>query len=387
MPLRIMHVVDTLALAGTEYGVMKTVNLLDPARFTPWICCLGGSIPETRRLVRPDVRIVELNRRGSGVDWALPWRLAKILRGDRIQVIHSHNWATYAYAVSSARIAGIPVVIHGEHGRDTAEDSVSMRRRFLRRLLVSATDHFTAVSRSIREHICRDWGVPENRVTFIPNGVDLGRFGVGYPSAEIRGRLGVGTGEPLIGAVGEFRPVKDYMTLIHAFERVRRRVPAARLIVVGYDPDGWFASRLSEEPLEDRRILDDVRFPGLRTDIPEIMSVLDVYVNCSLYEGMSNTILEAMASRKPVVATAVGGTPDIVEEGGTAWLVPPEDPEALADRILWLLEDPGEAQRMGARGRARVERLHGYAAMVESNASLYESVYANKVGLTGKPRR
>lgn len=386
-PLRVMHVLDTLALAGTEYGVMKTVNMLDPARFAPWICCLGRSIPETRRLIRPDVRVMELNRRDHGIDWRLPWRLASLMRRERIQVIHSHNWSTFAYAVSSARIAGVPVVIHGEHGRDTASDSVSVRRRLLERVLASGTDHFTAVSRSIRDHISRDWGIAEDRVTFIPNGVDLARFGIEYPSAEIRARLGVEEGERLIGSVGEFRPVKDHMNLIRAFARVHRRVPAARLLLVGYDPDGWFARRLREEPLEDRRFLDDVRFLGLRTDIPEIMSLLDVYVNCSLYEGMSNTVLEAMASRKPVVATAVGGTPDIVEEGSTAWLVPPRDPESLADRILRLLENPEEARRMGGRGRERVERFHGYAAMVESNASLYETIYARKVYDTRKAGR
>jgi sugar transferase (PEP-CTERM/EpsH1 system associated) len=379
-PLRVLHVLYSLGLGGTEYGVVKTVNMLDPARFAPWICCLGRSRPEVRRVIRADVQVVEMNRRAAGVDWSILWRLADLMRRERIQVVHSHNWSTFAYAVASARIAGVPVVIHGEHGRDTASGSVSARRRVLERVLASGTDHFTAVSQGICDHIRDDWRISAERITLIPNGVDLSRFGIDYPRTEILTRLGLKEGERLIGTVGEFRPVKDHMTLIRAFARVRLRIPEARLVLVGYDADDGFARRLREEPLGDPRIVDDIRFLGLRTDVPEILSLLDVYVNCSLYEGMSNSILEAMASRKPVVATSVGGTPDIVEDGRTAWLIPPSDPEALAARLVQLLEDPEGARRMGQRGRERVEQFHGYAAMGETNARLYETLHARKTG-------
>jgi sugar transferase (PEP-CTERM/EpsH1 system associated) len=381
-PLRILHVLSSLGLAGTEYGVVKTVNMLDPERFARWICCLGRSRPEVREAIQPEVQVVELNRRAPGIDWRITWRLSRLMRRERIQVVHSHNWSTFAYAVSSARMAGVPVVIHGEHGRDTASGSVSRRRRLLERLLAACTDHFTAVSQGICDHIRHDWGIAEDRVTLIPNGVDLTRFGIGYPRAQGLARLGLREGERLIGMVGEFRPIKDHMTLVRAFASVRRRIPGARLILVGYDAEDGFARRLRDEPLGDPRLLDDIRLVGLRTDVPEILSLLDVYVNCSLYEGMSNSILEAMASRKPVVATAVGGTPDIVEDGRTAWLVPPGDPEALADRLIQVLEDPEGAQQMGQRGRERVERFHSYAAMGETNARLYETLRARKAGDT-----
>jgi glycosyltransferase involved in cell wall biosynthesis len=119
--------------------------------------------------------------------------------------------------------------------------------------------------------------------------------------------------------------------------------------------------------------------------MPEILSAMDVYVNSSIYEGMSNSILEAMACSRPVVATAVGGTPDLVEHGVTGWLVPPREPEALADRIAEVLTDPDRAAEMGRRGRARVEQRHSFAAMIAANAALYEKLCRPRAGTGNRP--
>ncbi len=372
-----MHVVHRLGLGGAEFGVAKVLNHLDRARFAPSVCSLRGSLPEWRAPLRPDVRHYELDR-NEGLDPALFVNLARIMTSERIQIVHSHNWSTFIYAVVAARLARVPIVIQGEHGRETSSPEVSRVRLLAERILARMTDHFTTVSRDLAEHIHASWGVSLDRIRYIPNGVDLKRFGVPYPREAIRASFGVTPDEPLIGSVGAFRAVKDFGTLIRAFALVKQACPAAKLILVGLDVEDQFRRSIATEIPDWGRLSQSILFPGIRPDIPEILSALDVYVCSSIYEGMSNTILEAMASRAPVVATSVGGTPYLVTDGATGLLAPPRDPAAIADRVLILLRNPELARRLGEAGRAGVERFHSFLTMVEGNASLYESLVARR---------
>lgn len=373
-PIRVMHVLHRLGLGGMEYGVIKVANHLDPSLFAPSICSLRVSLPEAKAALRPGVRLHDMLRRDV-LDAGLIIDLWRLFRSERVDVVHSHNWSTYAYTVLAARLARVPVIVHGLHGRDTEAPAAGFARKTAEKILARATDHFTTVSAHLRDSVIREWGVPPDRVLYIPNGVDLSRFGVPYPEAEIRARLGVGPEDRLIATVGNTREVKDFGTLVRAFERLRRRITGVKLLIVGVDMNGKFQHRMAKELPDWDSLRKDILFVGERTDVPEILSVLDVYVNSSLYEGMSNSILEAMASSTPVVATDVGGTPDLVQDGVTGWLVPSRDPVKMADRLERTLSDRAEAGEMGVRGRARIERYHSFAAMVEANASLYRRLF------------
>lgn len=375
--VRVMHVLDRLGLAGTEYGVIKVVNALDPQRFEPSLCCLRVAYPHARALLRPDIAVHEL-RRQPGRDYLLVLRLARLLRRERVQVVHSHNWSTLFYTAVAAMLAGTPVRIHGEHGREAEQPPGGWRRRAAQRWLGRWFHHLTAVSRDIARDLTANWGINPQRITFVPNGVDLGRFGAADRAAEIRRELGVDASAPLIGSIGGFRPVKDHATLLRAFALVLERHPDARLLLAGSDSEESVAPRLKQQLAEWGIPTHSVLFVGKRQDVPDLLSAMDVYVNSSVYEGMSNTILEAMASRRPVVATAVGGSPDLVVDGVTGWLVPPRDPSALGARVGSLLEDPDGARAMGLQGRARVEERHRYGAMVDAYATLYETLLRRK---------
>jgi sugar transferase (PEP-CTERM/EpsH1 system associated) len=378
-PLRVLHVIHRLFLAGTELGVIKVVNNLDRPRFRPYVVALDRTGPEARAAIRSDVTVFEMNRQ-EGLDLALIGRLAALMREHRIDLVHSHNWTTYLYAVAASRIARIPIVIHGEHGRETADVSREWRRRILERILARGVHHFTAVSRDLCEHIVRDWGVSPARVRFIPNGVAVERFDEAFDRTAVRVALGAASGERIVGAIGVLRAVKDYDTLVHAFALVRRTRPDTRLVLVGHDRDHRFERRMRETFPEWASVAPHVSFLGIRTDVPALLSEFDVYVNSSIYEGMSNTTLEAMAARRAVVATRVGGTPDLIEEGVNGWLVPSRDPEALADRIGWVLDHPEEARAMGLAGRRRIESHHSFTRMVQGNADLYEFLADRKRG-------
>ena len=377
-PLRVLHMVDVLTLAGMEYGVIKLVNRLDPNRFRAHIGCLRIQTPETKSLLDPSIPVFEFHKR-PGRDWRIIRDLASLLKRERIDVAHSHNWGTYFYTVAAAKLAGTPIVVHGEHGREG--DAIPARQILLSRHLAQGVQHFVAVSKSLYHDLITRWGLRPEHITYIPNGVDTDAFGQAYELGPLRAEFGLTDGQPVILSIGRYRPVKDHPTLVHAFAHVYRRHPDARLIIVG-GADSTFHEisekyrRESQAVAEQEGIAHAVRYSGDRRDVPQLLALCDVYTNTSTFEGMSNTILEAMASRKPVVATAVGGTPHIVQDGATGFLGSAGDHESLGRHMERLLSDRALARRMGEAGRAAVERDHSMSAMIRANSELYQELHA-----------
>ena len=370
-PIRLMHVINVLSLAGMEYGVIKQVNRLDPDRFAASICCLDYQRDSTRALLDKRVPVFELYRR-EGRDLAIIKRLADLLRQECVDIVHSHNWPTFLCTVAAAGIRGSPLVIHGEHGRES--HTVPGPRLVLSRLLARGVTHLITVNEHLRRELIAQWKVRPDRVTAIPNGVDLEAFGGTYQVEELRRELGFTPVHPIVMNTGGLRHVKDHPTLLRAFARVHQRHPQARLLLVGSDHGQGIQSGL-ERMSEDLGIGPAVSFIGIRHDIPQLLALCDVYVNSSVFEGMSNTILEAMAARKPVVATAVGGNPELVEDGLSGYLVPAGDDRQLADRLIRILDDKDLGRRMGAAGRVQVERDHPMSAMVEAYSDLYDEIW------------
>lgn len=383
-PLRVVHVVDLLALAGMEYGVIKLVNRLDPERIRSMIVCLRHQTEDARQLLATTIPVFEL-RKNPGRNWRLIGRLAARFRAEQVDIVHSHNWSALLYSVAAARLARIPLVVHGEHGKD--DTTVDRRRLIASRFLARGVSRVCAVSRDLAEGVIRDWRIPRERVTWIPNGVDLEAFERKHALDGLRDEFGLASGSRVVMNTGGFRSIKDHPTLLRAFARIHREDPMARLILVGRggaaDPRAGLDRMASE-----LGIADAVMFAGVRRDVPRLLEICDVYVNSSRFEGLSNTILEAMAAGKPVVATAVGGNPELVQNGVTGFLVPPGEKDLLADRVADLLRDPSLRSRMGAAGRARVEAQHSMAGMVRAYSELYEELWAqHRDRHSDEPRR
>lgn len=372
MKIKVMHVLRSLIVAGMEHGVVKLVNGMDRARFEPSILCLVDASEAGRSLLREDVPVFELGDRPQGINVRLIRRLARTLREEGIDVVHSHNWGTFLYANLAARLAGRPVLVHGEHGRDTRDHESGWKRDLVWNVLKGSVGRFVAVSENIAQDMAVMMKVPREKIVWIPNGVDTTLFRTDLPRESIRRSLGFGPERRIAGTVGWLREVKDHETLIRAFFRVKESVPESVLMIIGKSPDASRIGRLRRMAAE-RGLEDTVLFLGERTDIPELLSAMDVYVNSSVYEGMSNTILEAMACGKPVVATRVGGNPMIVEDGTTGILVPPRDEASLADAVLAVFNDAGRAAGMGEAGRRRVESRHSMTRMIDMNQDLYRA--------------
>jgi sugar transferase (PEP-CTERM/EpsH1 system associated) len=354
----VVHVVYTFRTGGMEMGVLKLVNGLDPAQVQSAICSTTPA-GEIASMVDPRVPVFELSRR-PGHDLRVVVDLYRLFRRERPHIVHTHAWGTLLEGLVAARLAGVPVVIHGEHG--TLQLRPHQRR--LQRMAWSTVDRVLSVSSRLAERMSAETGFPLDRITTLRNGVNLDRFR-SVDRRAARQALGLAAEERVVGTVGRLVPVKDQATLVDAVGELGRSGCTATLVIAGDGPE--------RAALEARAAAQGVtlRLLGYRPDVDVVLGALDVFALSSVSEGLSNTILEAMASGTPVVATRVGGSDEMVEDEVTGRLVAPSSSAALAHAMRPLLLDPDLRARMSEAGRRRVETDFTLAGMMTGYAKLY----------------
>lgn len=359
----IVHAVHSLETGGLENGVVNLVNHSDPA-FRHVIVCMS-TVGTLGRSLKPEVEVVALGKR-PGQDLRAFLRLVRLLRRLRPAIVHSRNWAAFD-AVPAARLAGVPLIVHGEHGRDIADpEGRNRRRNLIRRVLAPLVTRFVTVSIDLRRWLVEDVRLPAGKVTTIHNGVDARRFGH-VDRRRARDLLGLGADALVVGTVGRLDPVKDQAGLVRAFAGARAAHPDSVLVIVG---EGPCRAQLADL-VGSLGLGAQVRLLGERKDIPEVLAAMDLFVLPSIAEGMSNTVLEAMASALPVVATRVGGSPEMIEDGVNGRLVPRQDPEALRVAIADYL---GDAHLRSLHGKASQERVLAHFTL-ETMCGAYTDLY------------
>jgi sugar transferase (PEP-CTERM/EpsH1 system associated) len=373
--IKIAHVTGWLHFAGKENGIVNLVNGLDPEIFENYIFTFVKGGPLTQRICPERCRVVELGDKLGG-DYRLYFKLAKAFRQHRIHIAHTHSWATLLEGVIGAKLARVPIIIHGEHGTIKADSQLHV---YLQHLIWRITDQVLSVSDELRQRLHTTFGFPESRVHVITNGVDLSRFDLSRNGVDYKARLDLPPSAVAFGTVGRLVPVKAYPILLKASKLVFKEFPHAYLLIVGEGPLYDDLTQMARE----YNMVDRVRFLGWRQDVPEILRALDLYVLASESEGMSNTILEAMASGLPVVATAVGGNPELVADGETGLLVPPNHPRALAAAITKLLQDSPRRKNMGQLGRQCALEKFSLETMVRNYANLYLETFMRRFKLKG----
>ncbi len=372
----IVHVVYRFAVGGLENGIVNLVNRMPAQSWRHAIVSLtDASEAFCQRLARDDVPIVSLHKPPGHAVRLYP-QLFDLFRARRPAVVHTRNLAALEAAVP-AWAARVPVRIHGEHGRDMRDvDGTNRRDRLIRRIYQPFVHRYVALSHDLEHYLIDGVGVPRDRVRHIYNGVDTERF---RPTSlgRVRGEdmPDFGADAFVVGTVGRMERVKDQANLVQAFLLAIRdpseQASRLRLVLVGDGPmRGELQAMVKAAGAGDR-----VWFAGERSDVPAMMRGLDCFVLPSLAEGISNTLLEAMASGLPVVATRVGANADLMEEGATGFAVPRADPAALAAEILRYAADPARARRHGAAGRARAEQRFSIERMVAD----YEDLYARAI--------
>jgi sugar transferase (PEP-CTERM/EpsH1 system associated) len=373
----IVHVVYRFGVGGLENGIVNLVNRMPASRWRHAILALTEVDGEfADRIQRHDVRYIELDKRPGHLVRDYP-RLYRLFRELKPAVVHTRNLAALE-AVVPARAAGVPVRIHGEHGWDMNDpEGKRLRYRLVRRAYRPFVNHYVALSQHLADYLERAVGVPRERISQMYNGVDTEHFRPAETRRPIPGCPFGAADEWLVGWVGRMEAVKDPLNLARAFIRASERSDCLRLVLVG---DGALRADL-ENLFRASNVLDRVWFAGERKDVADIMQGLDCFALPSLAEGISNTILEAMASRLPVVATRVGGNPELVESGMTGVLVPMANSDALADALLHYFTHRATARRHAKAARQVVENRFSLSRMVHDYASLYERT----LGAAGVP--
>ena len=383
----IVHVVYRFAVGGLENGIVNLVNRMPAQSWRHAIVSLtDASEAFCRRLARDDVTVVSLHKPPGHAVRLYP-QLFDLFRARRPTVVHTRNLAALE-AVVPAWAARVPVRIHGEHGRDMSDvDGSSRRYRMVRRVYRPFVHRYVALSHDLEHYLIDGVGVPRDRVRHIYNGVDTERF---QPAPA--GRAGTDdmpvfdADAFVVGTVGRMERVKDQANLVQAFLLAIRdgseHASRLRLVLVG---DGPMRGEL-EAMVQAAGAADRVWLAGERSDVPAMMRGLDCFVLPSLAEGISNTLLEAMASGLPVVATRVGANADLLEEGVTGFVVPRADPEALAAAILRYAADPALARRHGAAGRERAQQRFSIGRMVADYEDLYARAIRGSVRTGSSPR-
>ena len=368
----VAHVVYRFDTGGLENGVVNLINHMPAQAYRHAVVALTEVTDFRRRVQRDDVEFISLHKPpGHGV-WLYP-RLLQLFRRMRPAIVHTRNLAALEVAVP-ARLAGVPVRVHGEHGRDIEDlHGTSRRHQWMRRLYTPFVSHYFALSRDLRDYLVDKVHVAPRRVTQVYNGVDCDRFRPAEShEPPIAGCPFQRQHHWVVGTVGRMQTVKDQTTLARAFIRAVELAPELRprlrLVMVGDGPLREACAAL----LEASGVAESVWLPGARSDVAEVMRGLDCFALPSLAEGVSNTILEAMASGLPVVATRVGGNAELVAEGRTGMLVAATDVEAMAKAIVGLAKSPTQAASMGAAGRAEVLRRFSLAAMVDAYRETYD---------------
>jgi sugar transferase (PEP-CTERM/EpsH1 system associated) len=368
----VLHVVYRFDVGGLENGIVNLINHMPAQTYRHAVLALTDISDFRQRIRHSDVEFLALHKPPGHAVWFYP-QLFKLFRKLRPQIVHSRNLAALEVQVP-AWAAGVPVRIHGEHGRDVGDlDGSHVTYQRLRRLYKPFVHRYTALSRDLADYLTEKVGVSREKVTQVYNGVDTARFSPvasGVPSI---------TGCPfnpaqhwLVGTVGRMQTVKDPVMLAHAFAQALILAPQLRsrlrLVMVGEGP-----LRAQAQAVLNTAGLGALAWlPGERSDVQDVLRGLHAFALPSLAEGVSNTILEAMASSLPVVATAVGGNADLVLQGKTGYIVPAAHPQAMALRLVELASSPERALKLGQAGRQRVQAAFSLSAMVSAYQALYD---------------
>lgn len=387
--IRILHIVHSLGYGGMESRIARLAKGLPRDAFEVEV--LSFKAASTGKLELAPGVAHRLFPIPSGIHPILILRLAWAVRRGGYDIVHTHNWSSMFYGIAAAFLARKPVIVHGEHGLNRADlGGIPWKRRMAQRLLARMADWIVPVNEVIAAHVSKAWSLDDARLTVIPNGVDLARFTPARPSgktephsAETEPHSGEadegpaapprGPGDCVLGMVGRLDDVKDIGCVLRALRLLADRGAAKdqeksfRLILVGEGPlRESLEAQVAALGLEDR-----VEFAGARNDVDAWYPRFDIYINASVYEGMCNTLLEAMACGLPLVVSRVPGNAAWIKDGENARFFEPGDAQGLADRIAGLRDDARSARTMGLRNRVRVEAEFDNRGFIDAYSRLY----------------
>jgi sugar transferase (PEP-CTERM/EpsH1 system associated) len=365
--VRVLHVIDRLDVGGTELGVARIIRGLNDG-FKHRVCAVRGFNEEFVEAQALGGKVCVAGHPIMGFQFMVGC-LARTMREFKPHVVHSRNWGAIE-AVPAARLTRVPVTIHSEHGYEMDMlRGLPLHRRIMRRMAYTAADVVFTVSEELRNYHAHQAFLPAERIRVLPNGVDTTKFRPRPAErAEMRRQLGLTKDCVACGSVGRLVAIKDHSTLLQAAKILVERGAPVGLFLLGTGPElANHQQFVAASPYLSSR----VKFLDVSADVPSFLNALDVFVLPSRSEGMSNTLLEAMAAGLPVVASRVGGNSEIIEEKYSGWLFETGNVEELAARLEHLTQNPALRQRLGQAARKRAEGEFSLERMISRYHDLY----------------
>lgn len=363
MKYRVLHVIPQFSVGGREKVVHSLIKGLDGDFFECSLVSLKDSAPPAGFFTSENLRLTSLGKRNQGVDLFLILRLRKFISENKFHIVHVHNPGTLIYGSIAAKLAGVKVIVNTEHGYSS---SISRKKKLAESLLRNCISTTIAVCDALKRYLCLTHSVKEEKVVVICNGIDANRYFTPDVNLELRKEMGK-ENKIVIGAIGRLDPIKGHKVLLEAFSECLRQNRSIKLVVVGDGP----LRRPLENVANSLNIHEHVLFMGNRSEIPQILSLIDIFVLPSLNEGLSITLLEAMAAGKAIIATNVGGNPEVIDDTENGILVKPESSSALARAMLDLAKDNERRVLLGRAAREKVVKCFSQDQFVAQVQSLY----------------
>lgn len=372
--IKVLHVIGGGELGGAEMHILNLLTHMDRERFEVRLCCL---FPE------PFVQVARAN--GIATD-AVVMRhklnigivdnLMEIIRGHQIDIVHTHGVRANLVGRLAAKLAGIKHIVTTVHSvleQDYPSFFARQVNRLMERITINSVERFVTVSDLLKQDLVGH-GIPAVKITTIYNGVNLAAFRQERVTGDVRKDLGIDPDVPVLGMIARFHPVKGHRFFLEAAKTISRVRPACRFLLVG---SGQYRSEV-EAMVKQLGLREQVIFTGYREDIVDVLHSLDILVISSLSEGFGLTAIEAMAMKVPVVATRVGGLPEIIKHGSNGILVPPAEGQAIAQAVLDLLANPEDSRAMAARAFEHVRENFSVEIMAKNTEQLYCSLMSGK---------
>ncbi|KPJ58989.1 MAG: hypothetical protein AMJ42_02355 [Deltaproteobacteria bacterium DG_8] len=373
--IKIAYIITSTGVGGAEKILYHTVTGLDYNQYSVSICSLKekGEIAKELEKLGIEVHCLHMANKEGFIGWLISTiallKLFSYLRRLKPTIVHSFLFRANILARIAGYLTGVPVIISsirvmgGEKGYF----------HYFEGMTSFMVDHYIAVSESVKRYIVQKSKIPVEKISVIYNGVNVRKHN-SLQTQNVKAPFDIEAKDMILMTVGRLQKQKGHYYLFHAILKVRKEVAKIKLLIIGEGEEENNLKNLAES----LDLTDQIIFTGLRFDVENILSMAKIFILPSLWEGMPNTLLEAMAAGRPVIATDVGGVPELVINGETGVLVPPKDSDALASAIIDLLQDELKAEKMGEVGRVRVEKIFNISKTLEKTENLYRELLKEK---------
>jgi glycosyltransferase involved in cell wall biosynthesis len=372
-PINILHVIPKLTVGGVENQLLMVLKKYNKKEFSPVVCCLSDRGDLGLEIESCGVELICLNKLKHTFDWTIIKDIYQLIKQKSIKVIRTHQYHANLYGRCAAILAKVPCIVASVHNVYTIDKKI--HRRIINKFLARYTDKIIAVSKAVKHDILLYDRISHEKICVIYNGIEMRSFLNLH--GHIRGEFGVPRNIPLIGTVGRLTAQKGHRYLLEAIDKLKLKFPGTKLLIAG---DGPLKNEL-EKYAQTLNIHDKVIFLGLRRDIPDFLSSIDIFVLPSLWEGLSNALIEAMASGKPVIATDIPPIREIINSEELGILVPPENSDAIADALEILLYNKNRAEAFGKAASEKAFSAFTIENTVEQYTFLFENILRSKNAL------